>query len=466
MRSVLSWRIRKLDFTADFNEAVDAKMKNAPLGMLRIPAELALQTARLIFSDDKTTVRHKHFENNRQTLSQDGKIFCDAGNDVYEELLSDIIDEADEQRIHNWKGIKRGDIIEHCLCQFRRAEAQNTRAKTKLSLLETMCILIMCEKDGKTKRWKYAKTAGRDTQTQQIKCLSVSKVVHKSDQQLPCEVGAGIPAHTEAESGKRPSTHASSSMRPVPAVSDEPKRPSRAEEVSDQQPMVAPSGQDQTDKACGDRGWVDHKRKRGTDNHVEYALTQMHKAAATNDISVVIKEMEKRGAQRVMRTLTPLDFGDRKGCPKGKTVVQLAAFKKLFPIDGKLTEDEIKHYYRSLCKLGHLSQVLDWKDDRGSTALHLAVASGNLLMVECLLEEGAGVISSPNVCIQKTSICSERTCRSSIVNWQKHQVCVRSGKISLCLGFSFKWQQAIPQVTQICVSCCMKLCAALVRING
>ena len=93
-----------------------------------------------------------------------------------------------------------------------------------------------------------------------------------------------------------------------------------------------------------------------------------------------------------MRTLTPgPEQPGGKGPARGKSCLHLAAFSKM----GKGGTGKGAEVYLLLCQRGRDAQILDLKDDRGSTALHIAVAHGNVEFAEKLLQVGAGVTHSP-----------------------------------------------------------------------
>jgi hypothetical protein len=109
-------------------------------------------------------------------------------------------------------------------------------------------------------------------------------------------------------------------------------------------------------------------------------------------LSAAIRSGDIEWARQLCDEATPESFAIVEGgqgygpATVGKTCLHLAAFAKIR--DGDVQPLWWQGYYQHLVEKG--AHVLDVKDDRGSTALHVAVSQGNLDFAEWLLQAGAG----------------------------------------------------------------------------
>ena len=92
-------------------------------GMVEMPSDLALKTARLLFANDHEIIKHKDFEKNRALYEpHPGFVYCDGGNGI----MGQVFDErsAELRKIHSDVASlcvdpKQGDFIEVVLGMYR-----------------------------------------------------------------------------------------------------------------------------------------------------------------------------------------------------------------------------------------------------------------------------------------------------------------------------------------------------------
>jgi hypothetical protein len=93
-------------------------------GMVEMPSNLAIRAGLLLFKNGSSEyLKHKEFlKNPSQYESSTGKVYCDAGNDIYarivkkrEQAISECIPTAAHVRAH----LANGDLVQVVLNQYR-----------------------------------------------------------------------------------------------------------------------------------------------------------------------------------------------------------------------------------------------------------------------------------------------------------------------------------------------------------
>ena len=141
-------RLQQIGVRDDLSSWMSKSCPDAGKGMLRLDADLAIAARLILFRDENVVLKHKTFKAQRTTLSPDGKVYCDAGNAIYQIMMDKCLYDTwhldDYQYFQTLNSTSAGNVLEQCLYNWRHPQANHDAEK--LDLMERLAEAILLER--------------------------------------------------------------------------------------------------------------------------------------------------------------------------------------------------------------------------------------------------------------------------------------------------------------------------------